>query len=197
MIKPRNKVWFEEGSHSYYADEARTQLLPYYSGIIKEVLGDKFANVPSDVLENARIRGTEVHRATQMLDEGKSFTTDFPGHVEQWERFKLDFGMSNKKFDLIEQPLFCKELWFGITPDRIYKNTLVEIKTSCQSYPEYRLQTAAQALAILENFGVKIEKRMLVFLTDSTYRTEIHAGIKDFEAWKAVNKVFQWKTFNK
>jgi len=191
----KNKVYYEDGSHTYYTDEAKTQMVPFYSGIIKEVLGDKFAKIPFDVLEKARIRGSAVHKATQLLDEDKRFTTVYPGHVEQWERFKLDAKID--KFDVIEQPLFSKVMWCGVTPDRVVGDTIIEIKTSSQSYKDYRLQTACQAIAAEENFGIKINKRMLVFLSDSTYKTEIHDNPKDFDYWRGIVKTFQWKMFEK
>ena len=200
MNQPKNKIYFDRDSHSYYADYKRTQLIPHYSGIIKEVLGNKFDKVPYDILKAAQERGTAVHHETEAVDMGLVSLQEnkYRPFVEQWERFKKDAGIKNEDFLLIEQPLFSKTLWHGITPDRATKQgTVIEIKTSCESYKDYRLQTAAQALAIEENYDIKITKRMLVFLTESTYKTEIHDNPKDFEYWRSVLNTFKWKVFEK
>ena len=194
----KNKVWFAEDSHSYYSDKEQARLVPGYSGIIKEVLGDQFLGIPLAVLENARDRGIAVHKATEEIDRGGSGLCLYPGHVLQWVRFKRDFGIEGKKFDLIEQPLLSMKYWFCGTPDRIIGDTLIDIKTPMKQNKLYRLQTMAYKLLYEENFGIRINKRLVVHLGESCYKTsEYKEDVRDFEFWEAIVKTFKFKLFEK
>lgn len=152
--------------------------------------------MPPEVLEKARVRGVAVHKLTERHDRGetiKSVDEEFMPYLTSWMKFKRESGV--KKFDLIETQLFSKAHWFCGIVDRVIGNTLIDIKTSAKNYDDYRLQSAAYTVLVEENYNIKIEKRMVVTLTEGGYKTEIHDNKKDFEYWHGILTTFKWKVF--
>lgn len=194
-MKPKNNVWFDTEQHLYFADEARTIIIPNVSAIIAEVCGDSFKSVPEEIRMAALKNGTGVHKATESHDKGEDVSS-FGLYCASWIRFKKDFGLNDKKFDLIEVPLFSREFWYATTPDRCLFSggIVIEIKTGRQ-YKIHRVQTASHAIAIEENYDVKINQRIAVYLTESTYKMDIHDNQKDFYYWKSIVGAFHWKEF--
>lgn len=195
---PKNKIVFDKEQHLYYGDDERTVIIPHYSAIISEVLGDPFSNVPENVRKEALEKGQEVHRLTEEYDRGNvdmfKELNPLTGYLDSWIKFKQDFGIENKTFQLIEEPLFSKVNWYACTLDRLIDDILIEIKTG-QEYKTHRLQTAAQTINIEENLNIKVKQRLTVYLSESTYKVKPHDRQEDFDYWLAINKTFQWKYF--
>ena len=82
-------------AHHYYHDG---QLWPHVTQVLRGLGLDGMDGVPKYNLEAGAIRGKAVHRACQLLDEGRGFAWPsieaermFGGYVETYRQFKADF----------------------------------------------------------------------------------------------------------
>src|SRR3990167_3466031 len=92
-------------AHHYHHDG---QLWPHVTQVLRGLGLDGMDSVPEYNLEKGAIRGRAVHRACQLLDEGRRFTWPRPeveqmfgGYVETYRLFKADFDY---------QPIAAEEL---------------------------------------------------------------------------------------
>jgi hypothetical protein len=122
--------------------------------------------------EEDRYRGSWVHRATHLYDEGdldwKAIPPEYLGFVEGYCEFKELYKFKPR---LIETPIYHPKLLYGVTPDReglILQGdpSIVELKTGTMLWWT-AYQTAAQDLAIgafdktetfRRRFGVELKK---------------------------------------
>lgn len=111
-LQPERFVEFDEANHVYYVDG---EAWPSVTQILKEesVIDDEWFT------EYGRWRGSAVHRATQLLDEGrldpKSVAEELRGYVKAWASF-----LKATKFRpaLIEQYVWSESHRYCGTLDR-------------------------------------------------------------------------------
>lgn len=133
---------FDEASHEYRLDGRRipsvTQIL-HAQGAIKT----------GYYTEEGRNRGTYVHAACQFLAEGdldwSSVLPAYLGYVRSFEQFWTAW---NRKPLMVEKPLHHPTYQYGVKPDLVFENDVVEIKTGVTKEWWWGLQTAAQAMAV-------------------------------------------------
>lgn len=145
---------FDEPSHVY---RWNGKVVPS----VTQVLGAlySFADVPIDVLEAARERGTDVHLACQLDDEGDlneaTITEEVAPYLKAWRKFKHDCRPS---FGAIEKPVYNAARRYAGTPDRddvcfrfgaeMVTGAQIDIKTSLASHVCWGVQTAAYSNAL-------------------------------------------------
>lgn len=146
-------------------------------------------------LEEAGARGTAVHRATEMLEQGLTLKQEsYP--VDQWQMlmgFVNWYNEYSPKIIASELKLVSDKLKTGGTIDRIYeiggKNILLDIKTSKKIYNNYWVQVAAYEKLLLENKSFpKIDGLSILRLTPLRKCCYEYIVI---ESWKELWELFQ------
>lgn len=138
---------FDPAEHAY---TWRGKPVPGVTSVIRGSLGDPFERVARDVLEHARQRGSAVHKACELDDEGRldEATVDprIVPYVEAWRKFRREY-----RFEVLfaERPLYSAISGFAGTPDlvgRLLDGAILVIdrKTGLPG-PAAALQTAAYA----------------------------------------------------
>jgi hypothetical protein len=87
-------------------------------------------------LDVACERGSQVHKATEILDKYKSceVAEDIENYVRAYVQFKKDFAIGD--YDYIEKPLANLELKYAGTIDRIFKITKEFAEEYSKSFKE-------------------------------------------------------------
>ena len=78
-----------------------------------------FSMVPAGLLEAARIRGTRVHRLTELIDRGDTqldVDDDMLGYVDAYERFRKEVPF---EIQLIEKEVWSKHYRYAGRVDRV------------------------------------------------------------------------------
>ncbi|MDD5009914.1 MAG: hypothetical protein PHC68_16125, partial [Syntrophorhabdaceae bacterium] len=152
---------FNPETHEYKWDG---KLVPCVSNIIAPLRD--FSGIPAGVLETKRQWGEMVHLYTSMFDNGTldadhtKWDERMVPIVAAWDRFKEQFGLD--KYVFIEKPLYSEKYRFAGTPDRVYDNFIVDIKTAANSQKSTGVQLAAYAhLCGMENTARLVEVRLL------------------------------------
>lgn len=171
---------FDEAAHIYYLGD---RVLPGITGILKDC---GYIDT-TYYTEQARTRGTHVHRAIQYLNKGTldwdSLADEYMGYVMAYEKFRADW---NLKLDLFEEPLHHPDLLFGGTPDMVGTvldgiPAIVEMKTG--DVPRWAaLQTAGQELLVQAKIprepGFRYRRWGLKLNKDGTYKKPV-----EFKDW--------------
>jgi hypothetical protein len=153
----------------------------------------------------SRDRGTRVHLATRLLDEGKlnwaALRDDERPYVEAWQAFKAE----NKVNILAVEEFLCDELYrYAGTCDRkayIYfgRDTalvwLLDIKTGTPD-PWHGLQLAAYA-RLLQQSSAQNPYRAGVYLQpNGRYKFAEYSDPTDFTAWDDAVGIMTWRRNN-
>lgn len=134
-----------------------TEILYPFSGL---------KHVDPQVLENAAVRGTKVHKACEAIVEGLGEWNIEPEHRGYIESFKSWWGKGRKVLS-VEERFYCERL--GVTgqvdliveePDGVY---IVDLKTSASESKSWLLQGSAYSY-MAKKKGYPIEKIMFLKL---------------------------------
>lgn len=192
---------FDESTHTYR-----------YQGVVvvsvTKVL-DGWSNMdrlPADVLYAAGRRGSLVHEATELDDEGDlneawADEVGVMGYVTAWRRFRREHEFEPT---LIEAPVFHAVNRYAGRLDRFgvmlwpYKRTrrreetLIDIKSGAGN-PTHPLQTAAYGAAMGHR-----GRRLCVYLNeDGYYIATEHANLyADLADWLSCLRHFRWRQRN-
>lgn len=126
-------VFFDE-NHTYQIDGEE---VPSVSEVTRFVSREVYGDISQYKLDNASERGTNVHKATELLDKYGTVecSDDITGYVKAYVKFRKDFGIKNDNIVEIEKPYGDAELGYAGTLDRIFlisdEYWLVDIKSSC------------------------------------------------------------------
>lgn len=186
-----------------------------YNGVIvpgvTSLLGllHSFANVPPEVLEIAKERGTDVHAMTHMEDESdldeprlKAECPSIWAYLPSYRQFKRD---CTPKWRSIEEPIFHRVLRYATTPDRLgeftYKgkrltDTVLEIKTSATSHPVWGLQTMAQAQAAGRPSARRFSLQIFPEGSPTPYKLREWTKPSDWSAFVSLITLRTWKEEN-
>lgn len=165
---------FDAATHTYTLDG---RVLPSVTQVLKEARICDYSMIPQAVLQFAAERGTAVHLATQLLDEGdldvESLDPVLAPYVQAWEKFKAETGFVSER---IEKRIVNETYFYAGTYDRVGigifqggRRGIVDIKSGIL-LPGHHVQLAAYAEAMGEPATTR---RMLVQLRpDGQYRIE-------------------------
>ncbi len=146
---------FDPVGHVYTWNGKR---VPNVTAIIRDALGDPFANVSPAVLEYARQRGQAVHKACELDDAGQldERTVDpvIAGYLEAWRALRQAWRF---RIMASELPIYNPALGYACTPDVVFEAPttwgVIEIKTGLPGL-QAELQTAAQLEAARHHFDM-------------------------------------------
>lgn len=146
------RLQFKSANHQYVLDG---MVIPSVTQVLD--LLSPFDHVPPQMLEEARLRGTLVHKLTEVADRGEPWQDDadetaLSGYIEAWEAFKRE---NSVVILASEQRVYHTKYRYAGTFDRVVTlgTSLVPVVLDIKSgdlHNEYALQTAAYAYAFNE-----------------------------------------------
>lgn len=183
---------FDEPSHTYTLDG---KPIPSLTLLLRTLSDRILSHVPDpDVVERARLRGTEAHKQIEMLNLGQCDRFE-SGYTMAWAQFCDDVGFSPTH---TEYRTYHAGLWMACTIDVLGnlpsgQQMLIDIKTGTK-YPHAPLQTAGQAMA-LSSHGIcpRDVLRANVYIKPKgegyNYEIDLHENEGDF---KALESYINW-----
>lgn len=139
--------------------------------------------------DGARTRGDYVAKATAMYDRGvlniAALDDRLRPYVNAWATCRLAMGWD--KFRVIETPFYLPALRICGTPDRVWEQTVIDIKAG-QPEDWHGLQLVPYGDA--HNCTARVN----VYLSaDGKYRVVRRTDRGDRAAWMAAANLFNWK----
>ena len=188
-----------DDQHRYWLG---TRQLPGVTATLQDAGLVDFSGVPPDVLEEARVRGTETHRATALDDAGQLDETTLAENVRPrlaaWRAFRAE-----REFEpiLIEHLVYSARHGFAGTLDRVgivppSTTVLLDLKATYVIPRSVGPQTAAYQIAYEEagNDAMPITERWCVHLRgDGRYKVHPLTDPMDRAVWLAALTLARWK----
>lgn len=197
------KLTYDDGLHQYKLDG---QTVPSVTQVIKEAGLSTFANLPEHILQEAAIKGKHIHKATELADldmlDRDSLDPFYLAHLEQWEKFKLDYLFVP---EFIELELFHPILKYAGRVDRVgmiringksYR-AIVDIKTGMKT-KEVAIQLAGYAKLFNHDLP-KAEQaniRVAIYLKPDSYKAETFTNKADENIFLSALNITNWKRSN-
>jgi len=184
---------FTEDGHQYHLDG---RPIPSVTHALKPISG--LQGVPQHILDAKAALGTAVHLACAMhnlgvLDED-SIDPKVAPYFEQYLKFLREGGFEvvltehmvvSRKYRFAG----CLDLWGAFAT----RTALIDIKTTADIYPACGPQTAAYALALEEQDGLKTDDRFILRLAPDLYRLEPMKAPDDLSVFLAANTLAHWR----
>lgn len=206
---PDAGLTFDEELHRYYVEG---RWIRSVTQVLNIITGPIYARIPPPILDFAKVRGSNVHGWTELLDLGEAETfgptiraedgtilhedhAEWP-YVQAWLRFREESGFLP---EIIEQRLYHPRLRYCGTVDRIGllhgRRATLEIKTVASLAAWVGLQTAGYHEAFnhgrdrseqaRDRYAVQLKK-------DGSYRLEQYQDAGDLSAFIAMKTVWDW-----
>ena len=181
---------FDEATHTYTVAGRR---VPSVTEILAPL--HDFGSIPPAVLAVAADRGTRVHLATELDDEGSLDETtvadDVRPYLEAWRAFKRERLVAVLAS---EQRVYNIPSNYAGTLDRIVgmdaDDWLIDIKTSVEIPASVGPQTAAYKAA---TGNEKLRRGVVQLKADGTYRFKELESPKDWVVFQACNLIHRFK----
>lgn len=190
---------FEPGAHRYFLGERE---LPAVTRIMEDAGIVDFSRVKPDILETARQRGTAVHVACALYDQGTldyaSLADESYGYLAAWILFRHQTGFEPS---IIEKRLCTQFHGYAGTIDRAGSMSkaktpaIIDIKTGLPGDDAPGIQLAAYECLMKEAdlLGSRF-RRIAVHLTpDGKYRMEPHENPNDFPVFLSALTLYHYK----
>jgi hypothetical protein len=186
---------FDPIKHEYKLD-GRT--LPSATQALKGAGLIEFGGIRPEVLEAARVRGTNVHSAVQYFNEAQDFTWGsvdpaIAGYVRAWERCIKESGFV---YEGGEAPMYHPVYEYAGTPDIIGKMNglpmVIDIKTY-ESADWTALQLAAYQMMLIKQFGTHFDRCAVWLKPDGTYKFRRFSEANDAQVFLACLAITNWK----
>lgn len=187
---------FSELEHRYEIDG---ELVPSVTQVLSLAGISDVSGIPAHILERARDIGTQVHVATELLDQDDldidSLDPQIIGYVAAYQKFRTETSFTP---DFIEHRGVSQLYRYGFCIDRIGqlegKATILDLKTSSRPQKSWQIQTAAYALG-LGQFS-EYERAVVHLAKDGTYKLLRHEESGDDSIWSSALIVAHWKLKN-
>jgi hypothetical protein len=193
-----NGLTFDPEKHEYRLNGL---IVPSVTQILDFVGISDFSGIPAETLEYAKIRGTMVHRATALDDEGsldeESIDPVIVPYVEAWRKFKKELSFVPVLIErMVYHPVFgyCGTLdRTGNIEEDYFSEVIIDIKTGTVCVGSVGPQTAAYEEALRNELGGKKRRRYAVKLFDTgEYRLIPCTNTLDFEVFKNAASCVNW-----
>lgn len=185
---PASAFRFDAAEHAYWLGARR---LPSVTDVIRAhgLVEERWFS------EEARARGSYVHRACALLDEGsldeERVAPEFAPYVEAWRRCRADLAPA---WRAIERPVAA--LGFAGTPDRVGvvdgAPAIVDIKTSERAELWWELQLGGYAALCAMPPAARLLSVQL--RADARYLVRIVDFARAAAGWRAAFALYQWRT---
>jgi len=193
-----NGLTFDPEKHEYRNNGL---IVPSVTQILERVGISDFSGVPTETLEYAKIRGTMVHKATALDDEGsldeESIDPVIMPYVEAWRKFKEEFAFVPLLIErMVYHPIFgyCGTLdRAGNIEEDFDREILLDIKSGVVCEGSVGPQTAAYEEALRNELGGKKRRRYAIKLMgDGNFKLIQCTNTLDFEVFKNAASVVNW-----
>lgn len=185
---------FDPVSHIYKLGD---RVLPSCTQILRE---EGYIDA-SWFTEESRTRGTYVHQACALWNEGEldydALDASLKGYVDAWALFVQQTGYQSL---ICETPMYSEVWGYGVTPDDfgLLCGRLAVVERKTGHVPRWcALQTASQAMAIQERYpeyeGKHIERYGIALLPDGKYQLAPHKDRGDYGVWKSILTCYKAK----
>ena len=151
--------------------------------------------------EFAALRGTYVHKATHLFDQGilnfKTLDPQLLGYVNAWASFRKDHPQL--KFLAGEMTVYSERLRSAGTLDVLAESPgcleIIDKKAATTLNPAVEIQTAAYMTMYREMTAHKkvIKRRAVQLFPDGTYKSRILADVNDVSIWLSAVNIHNWK----
>lgn len=184
---------FDEAKHIYSDNGA---VLPSVTQILS-ILYD-FSGISPATLEYARQRGTAVHKACEIFDNGGSFTAPLDEVIQPYFVAWVKFVVEKKvRITATERRLRHQHMRYAGTFDAIGmigdEEWLIDRKCTSALSDVTGVQLAAYA-AIL---GRPLRRAAVQLKPDGTYVFQEYSGRSDWPTFVAAYTIFNWKENHK
>lgn len=192
---------FDAATHVYQVQGKR---VPSVTQILSSLGFNEFGFCPPEVMEAARLRGNDVHKATELLDlnqlDWTTVSDEIAPYLIAYQKFLSE--VKPKSIEVIEHKVYHKTFGYCGMCDRVYKYpyglAMVDIKAGTEQVT-HKLQTAAYAMAWDHEQGPlrKISRRFALYLfNNGKYKLVEHPHAIDRATFISAIQVFQWRQVN-
>ena len=171
MNQKMDDLIFYEKSHIYMLGGER---IPCVSDLCRFLHREIYKDAPLWQMEAAAARGTEVHRATELLDKTGTapISGEYAPYLQGYAAFRREHCV---EWELIEHPDYHPEYGYAGTIDRYGKvdgfRTLMDIKTTYMVYKPLCSASLNLYRLILEARNRPVERLLILHLKkDGTYK---------------------------
>lgn len=162
MTQDVTNFHFDAAAHRYTLNGV---VLPSVTGVLEDVGIIDYSHLPPETRNMALTRGSNVHLATQMDDEGDLDEASCPGlmpYVEAWRAAKRHLGIERFEPEWIERRGYHPTFGYAGTLDRKHGDMIIDLKTSEAPW-WVRIQLAAYQ-SMVEKEAPNIVRRVAVAL---------------------------------
>lgn len=172
------RLIFYDDEHIYTVDGEE---FPSVSEISRFASREVYGEVSQFNLDNACSRGSEVHKATEILDKyGKcECAEDIESYIRAYVKFRKDFGIND--YAHIEKPLAHEELKFAGTIDRIYtidEKFAEAVAEKCKSFVFINDEGRVESIKTPKDLSKLIGKLAIIDLKSSSVVQKVLALIQ-------------------
>lgn len=192
------KLSFDAEKHEYKIDGLT---IPSYSQVAQDLGLVDYSCVRKEDLEYKQAVGRAVHLAifyhNKNILKMDSLEGDVALYFQSWFKF-VELYQPTILTEYSENPI-CSFQWkYGVMPDLVVAVkggiTVIEIKCVSTMNPVTALQTAAQKIALEENYKLKIKQRWgLKLIPGSTPKLTTYTKLSDETTWKSAVNTWAWK----
>ena len=191
------EVTFTPESHEYHVGGLK---VPNVTRIIESL--ESYDGIDPSVLEYASDRGTKVHQATELYDEGDldedALHEALWGYVAAWKLFRDDTGVEIKAIETI---VYSARYGYAGKIDRLVnlngEDGVLDIKCVAQISPVTALQTVGYAEALRTDRRQKVLNRYALQLReDGTYRLKRYKSRADLGVFLSALNLYNWRLSN-
>ncbi len=187
---------FREDTHQYFVGVQGEQSveIPSQSKIL-----DAAGFVTPYPQGDYRERGTAVHRATLLHDQGRLGRVDtrIEGYIRGYLKFLFDFPEAKGSWDSSEEPRYHQTLMYAGTADRVRKKRkklVLDIKTGTPPEKRLRLQLAGYVMLHFEpgEWGDVLRWGLQLF-PDGDYKLRVCTNLTDYAVWEGIVRRYHWE----
>ena len=195
---------FDEMSHTYRWNDV---VVPSVTQVLRFI--DGMEHAPVDRVMVAGIRGTLVHKATEVYDKGGTPTLVdetrpyFEAYLAFLSDYRNELGTKGQRWESIEERLIHPLLQYAGTADRvgvIYgERAVLDIKTSARLAPAVGAQLAGYRAALNERRVKKdrvIRRYALQLRRDGKYDLREYSDDQDMHIFRACLDIYRWREAN-
>ena len=187
---------FNPDNHTYTDNGL---LVPSVTTVMDSI--HNYLGIPEDILARASQRGTAVHLATELYDEGRldmgSLSDEILGYLMGWMKFREETGFQP---EMIEYRVHSKKHRYAGTLDRTGivdgKLAIIDVKTTAQFYSAFGVQLAGYMNAYNEGIPVidKVKTRWVVKLSaDGDYKLQQYKDKSDLSIFLNCLNLYNWR----
>lgn len=195
-----DRLTYRDEDHTYWLDGVRIPSVTQVLSLAGLGVPD---DVPRDILAKAAAKGSFIHKACELLDEGDLDETSVPeewrGYVQAWARFKEERVARILSVEEMVHSNPDHQPYAGKLDRTVHLHgddgirTIVDLKTGSRLQPVTRLQLAGYNLCK----GWDCKRAAVLLKPDGLYQFQSYDdGDADNQAWCSAVEIAYWRIAN-